>query len=210
MEQHLPLFAKYEGHILDNADTLYKLLELDTEFSKRLEQVYIYAHINNDSDTTNVKYQTMYGKAYQLYEKYSVATSYIVPEILKSDYQLIDSYIEKNSKLKVYERTLKEIFRKKKYILSDKEEKVLSTLATTFSTPDQVYSMLSDADMKFGTIKNHLGEKEVLDEKSYHKFIESSYRKERKWLLPNYLVLMGNLKMLMQVCLLVRLTIIIK
>lgn len=180
LEQHLPLFAKYEGHILDNADTLYKLLELDTEFSKRLEQVYIYAHINNDSDTTNVKYQTMYGKAYQLYEKYSVATSYIVPEILKSDYQLIDSYIEKNSKLKVYERTLKEIFRKKKYILSDKEEKVLSTLATTFSTPDQVYSMLSDADMKFGTIKNHLGEKEVLDEKSYHKFIESSYRKERK------------------------------
>lgn len=180
LEQKLPLFAKYEGHILDDADTLYELLKFDTEFSKRLEQVYVYSHINNDSDTTNVQYQTMYGKAYQLYEKYSVATSYIVPEILKGDYQLIDSYIKKNSKLKVYERTLKEIFRKKKYILSDKEEKVLSTLATTFRTPDQVYSMLTDADMKFGMIKNHLGNKEVLDEKSYHKFIESPYRKERK------------------------------
>ena len=180
LEEHLSLLAKYEGHILDSEDNLYELLKLDTDFGKKLEQVYIYAHINNDSDTTNVKYQAMYGKAHQLYEKYSVATSYIVPEILKSDYQLIASYIDKNSKLKAYERTLKEIFRKKKYILSDKEEKVLSTLATTFSTPDQVYSMLTDADMKFGMIKNHLGDKEVLDEKSYHKFIESPYRKERK------------------------------
>ena len=40
--------------------------------------------------------------------------------------------------------------------------------------------MLSDADMKFGYIKNEDGKKEELTEKSYRKFIESNNRKVRK------------------------------
>ena len=194
IEEHLEDYKKYEGHILDNENTLYDLLSFDTDLSKRLEQVYVYAHINNDSDTTNVEYQTIFGKAYQLYEKYSVATSFIVPEILHSDYKIIEGFIEKNSKLKEYERSLKETFKMKKYILSDKEEKILSSLSTTFSTPDQVYSYLSDADMKFGTIKNKDGKKETLDEKSYHKFIESTNRSERKQAFTKLFTTYGEFK----------------
>ena len=180
LEEHIDDYKKYEGHILDDEDALYELLSFDTDFNKKLEQVYVYAHINNDSDTTDVNYQTMFGKAYQLYEKYCVATSYIVPEILHSDYKVIEDFIQKNSNLKEYERSLQEIFKMKKYILSDKEEKILSSLSTTFSTPDQVYSYLTDADMTFGTIKDRDGKKVILDEKSYHKYIESTNRSERK------------------------------
>lgn len=180
LEEHIDDYKKYEGHILDDEDALYELLSFDTDFNKKLEQVYVYAHINNDSDTTDVNYQTMFGKAYQLYEKYCVATSYIVPEILHSDYKVIEGFIQKNSNLKEYERSLQEIFKMKKYILSDKEEKILSSLSTTFSTPDQVYSYLTDADMTFGTIKDRDGKKVILDEKSYHKYIESTNRSERK------------------------------
>ena len=180
LESHLKDYAKYQGHILDNENILYDLLAFDTNYSRKLEQVYIYAHTNNDSDTTCVKYQAMYGRAHQLFEKYEVTTSFIVPEILKSDYSVIEDYIHKNSKLKEYERVLKEIFRKKNHTLSDKEEKILSSLSTTFNTPDQVYSYLTDADMKFGMIKDKDGNKEVLDEKSYRKYIESSNRRERK------------------------------
>ena len=194
LEDHLKDFQAYQGHIFDNENTLYELLNLDTSFEKKLEQVYIYAHINNDSDTTDVKYQSMYGKAHQLYEKYSVATSFVVPEILKSDYSVIEDYLKKNSKLKEYERSLKEIFRRKKYILSDKEEKILSSLSTTFSTPDQVYSYLTDADMKFGTILDRDGKKQVLDEKSYHKFIEGTDRKERKQAFTKLFSTYGNFK----------------
>ena len=122
----------------------------------------------------------MFGRAYKLYEEYNEVTSFITPEILKGDYELVSEYINKNPKLKQYERVLKEIFRMKKYVLSDKEEKILSSLSTAFNTPDQVYSYLTDADMKFGTIKNRNGEKINLNERTYHEFIESTNRKERK------------------------------
>ena len=49
--------AKFKGNILSNADSLYKLLKLDTDISKKIERVYIYAHINNDADTLDTNYQ---------------------------------------------------------------------------------------------------------------------------------------------------------
>ena len=180
IKEHLKDYAKYQGHILDSENTLYEVLSFDYKMSEKLERIYVYAHINNDSDTTDVKYQTMFGKAYKLYEEYNEATSFLVPEILKGSWELIEKYINNNSKLKEYERVLKNIFRMKKYILSDKEEKILSSLSTTFSTPDNVYSYLTDADMKFGTIKDRFGKKQELNERTYHEFIESNDRGERK------------------------------
>ena len=180
IKDQLKEYEKYQGHILDNENVLYEVLDFDSQVGKILEKIYVYAHINNDSDTTDVKYQAMFGKAYQLYEEYNEVTSFIIPEILKGEYELILEYINKNPKLKDYERVLKNIFRMKKYVLSDKEEKILSSLSTTFSMPDQVYSYLTDADMKFGTIKDGNGKKQELNERTYHEFIESNDRVVRK------------------------------
>ena len=52
LEKKIIEFAKYKNHILDSADTLYELLSFDNEFNKKLEQVYIYAHIQNDHPQT--------------------------------------------------------------------------------------------------------------------------------------------------------------
>ena len=194
IKERLKDYTKYQGHILDSEDTLYEVLSFDYKMSEKLERIYVYAHINNDSDTTDVKYQTMFGKAYKLYEEYNEATSFLVPEILKGSWELIEKYINKNSKLKEYERVLKNIFRMKKYILSDKEEKILSSLSTTFSTPDNVYSYLTDADMKFGTIKDRFGKKQELNERTYHEFIESNDRGERKQAFTKLLSTYGAFK----------------
>lgn len=180
LEKNLKEFEKFKGHILDSDKTLKELLDFDSNFSKTLEQVYIYAHILNDQDTTNTKYQTMHGKAYNLYQSYSEATSFIVPELLKGDYSTIEEYIKEDSSLKKYERSLKEIFKYKDHTLSDLEEKVLSSISNIFSTPEDVYSYLTDADMKFGTVKNENNEEEELTEKSYRKMIESKDRRVRK------------------------------
>ena len=180
IDEHLNDFKKYQNHLLDNENILYEALSFDTELSQKLERVFVFAHLNNDSDTTNTKYQALFGKAYQLYERYNIATSYIVPEILQGSFEQIEEYAKKNPKLTAYMRMLKNIFRGKVHTLSDKEERILSFLSTTFHTPDQVYSYLTDADMKFGKIKNKDGKMVVLDEKSYHEFIESTNRMERK------------------------------
>ena len=69
LEKDLEKYQEYKGHILDNFKTLYDLLEFDTSYSKRLERIYIYAHIQNDQDTTDTYYQSLFGKVYKLFEK---------------------------------------------------------------------------------------------------------------------------------------------
>ena len=190
----LPTIKKYKGHLLDNATTLYEALKFDTEFNKDLEQVYIYAHIQNDQDTTNTYYQELFGKAYKLYQTYCEETSFIVPELLKQKYDVITNFLAEEPKLKEYERVLKDIYKLKKHILSAKEEKLISSISSVFKTSDEVYSSLSDADMVFGKITNDLGEEEELTEKSYRRFIESSNREVRKEAFTRLLNTYGNFK----------------
>ena len=109
LETKVQEYSNYKGKILESSDTLLAFLKFDTEFSKRLEQLFIYAHINNDSDTRDSHYQELYGKVINLNALYNELTSYVVPELLVSDYSLIKKYLEENKELKEYERNLKKI-----------------------------------------------------------------------------------------------------
>lgn len=192
--EDLKKFEAYKGHLLDDAKTLYAFLEFDIDFNKKLEQVYIYAHIQNDQDTTNTKFQTMYKKAYKLYEQYNEMTAFAIPELLKSDFNQIESFIKEFPKLEKYKRQLEQIFKVKKYVLSDKEEKLLSNLGSVMQLPDDAFSLLTDADLKFGDIKNENNEKEELNERTYRKFIESVNRNVRKNAFKKLYSTYGNFK----------------
>lgn len=194
LETDLEKYNKYKGHLLDNENILCEALDFDNEFNKKLESIYVYAHLNNDQDTSVTKYQTMFGKAYKLYEKYNETTSFMVPELLKSDYKDLEEYIRRNPKLKNYERVLKDIMKYKEHTLSEIEEKLLSSMTTSFNTPDEVYGRLTDTDLKFGFIENEDGKKEELTEKSYRKFIESKNRSVRKTAFTTLLNTYGNFK----------------
>lgn len=170
---------EYVGHILDSSNTLLELLELDTELSKRLEKLYIYGHINNDADTLDVIYQELYGKITNVYTKYLELSSYIVPEILKSNYKLIDKYIEEQGKLKKYERCLKQIFRNKEHILSSEVESVISSFSKVIDAPEDIASSLTDSDFKFGNILVD-GKEIELTESNYSIFIRHSNREVRE------------------------------
>ena len=92
LETKVQEYSNYKGKILESSDTLLSFLKFDTEFSKRLEQLFIYAHINNDSDTRDSHYQELYGKVINLNALYNELTSYVVPELLENDYALIERY----------------------------------------------------------------------------------------------------------------------
>lgn len=194
LENEIKKVSDFENHIMDSAASLYNLLEFDTEFNRKLEQTYIYAHLNSDADTTNTEYQTLFGRVHNLYSEYALNSSFMVPEILKSDYKTIERYMEEEPKLKAYERSLKDIFKAKDHILSDKEEHILSNMAKIYSTPDDVYSMMTDADLKFGNVKDENGKKVELTEKTYRKFIESTNRKVRKDAFNKLFSVYGNFK----------------
>ena len=89
---------------------LYEYLEYDNEISKRLERLYLYAHINNDLDLTNENYNEMLGNVLNFLNELSEKESYVVPELLEKDFKFVKEYIKKFPKLKEYENNLKSIY----------------------------------------------------------------------------------------------------
>lgn len=179
LEKLVYKYQDYRNKILESSDTLLEFLEFDTEFSKRLEQLFIYAHINNDSDTRDSHYQELYGKVINLNAIYNELTSYVVPELLESDYSLIEKYIEEKEKLKEYERTLKKIFREKAHVLSKEEENIISSYSKLFNMPDEIESILTDSDFTYDDIVVN-GKKITLTESNYNNYIRHSDRSVRK------------------------------
>ena len=180
IEQEIDKIDKYNDILMESSSNLLECLELDTNISRRLSKAHTYANCYFDSDTGNASYQEMLGKVNNLYQKYSEKISFIEPSILKCDYNTIQKYMEESPKLKSYERNLKEIYRFKKYILSDNEEKIISNLEKALDSSSTTYESLTDTDMTYGNIIDENGESVELTDSNYNKYIKSNDRRVRK------------------------------
>ena len=179
IEENLEKVNKYKNHLLDNQDTLLSFLEFSDNLERKLYKLYYYAHLNFDVDTTNSKSLELVSLVSELMVKYSSAFSFVDSELLKSDYKIVESFIEKEDKLKKYQYNLEKLYRYKKHTLSEKEELLLSNLGISLGASEKIYESLTDSDLTFGNIVVD-GKKYEFTESNYSKFIEHSDRNIRK------------------------------
>ena len=172
---------KYSSNMMDSAENLYNCLKLTDNLEMNLEKLFSYAHLHNDEDTSNNKYQKYYGLVINLDSEYSKITSFILPELIKHDYEEIEKFYEEYPKLKEdYEFALKDIYRSKKYKLDENTEKALSKLTKAFDNSEEVYSLLTNSDFTFDSIKLKDGSISELTDSNYTKYMTSSDRNIRK------------------------------
>ncbi len=180
LEEDLPEIETFQGKLATSADTLYNLLKLQDELSERLGKLYTYAHMRYDQDTTNSFYQGLNAKAEMLLTNASSVMSYIVPEILAIKEEKIEQFLNEKEELKLYEKVLKDIAKRRPHVLSEKEEALLAEAGEVLSTASQTFGMLNNADLTFPTIENEDGEEVELTHGRYSTFLESKDRRVRK------------------------------
>lgn len=180
LEEDLPEIETFQGELATSADKLYNLLKLQDELSERLGKLYTYAHMRYDQDTTNSFYQGLNAKAEMLLTKASSVMSYIVPEILAIEEEKIEQFLNEKEELKLYEKVLRDIAKRRPHVLGEKEEALLAEAGEVLSTASQTFGMLNNADLTFPTIKNEDWEEVELTHGRYSTFLESKERRVRK------------------------------
>lgn len=173
-------FKKYENIMGENAKKFYETINTYYEISRVLDKLYTYTSLLSDTDTSNNTYQSLKIKVTNLLDKWSKASFFVTPTILKKDDKEIEKYYIEEPKLKDYEIILKREFRYKEHTLSDEEEKLLSNLTKMFNNNYQTYELLKDSDLTFGTILDENEKEVVLTESNYSIYIESKDRRVRK------------------------------
>ena len=165
---------------LSSSSRLLEYLKYDEKTERLLYKLYYYANLNHDSDTTDTKYQGMLKSVMDVLTKYQELSSFVTPTFMKTDYSVIEKYMEEEKELKDYEFSFKNMYRYQSHTLSESEEKLLSILSDTLSNPSETYEALTDSDMEYGTIIDKDGNGVEMTDSNYHTFISSDDRNERK------------------------------
>ena len=176
-------FKKFEGK-LNNKKRIKAYLDLNEEFEKKLEPIFLYCGLKCDEDLANSEEQQKDELLSMAYQKLAEATSFISSELHELPDKLIDSII-KDKDFKDYTRSFEAIKREKSHMLSKKEEKLLSGMSFLggYSGNSRLFS---DADLKFNDVLDEKGKAHKLDHSSYSEFIRSKDRTLRKNAMKEY------------------------
>lgn len=175
-----PKAADFQGRLGESAQVLLDAIKFQEDVYFKVGLLYVFAHLNFDTDTTNAHYQAMFSRIESLYAKISAAFSFYRSELMEIDEAKIWGFVDQKEELKIYKHEFEQMFAKRAYILSDKEERILAQGSEVFSAPSTIFGMLNNADLKLPLIKGEDGEESQLSHGRYVLFLESRVRDVRR------------------------------
>lgn len=173
-------YKKYAGHLTDDAQTLLHAFEDKDKISRSIEKIFVYAHMRRDEDNANSRYQAMTDQCMAVLAAMSASFSFFTPELTDADEEQVRRYIDECPGLETYRFAIEDTFRLKAHVLTDKEESILAQMGEITGATNDIFTMLNNADISFGTIPDEDGEMVELTHGNYIKFMESHNRAVRE------------------------------
>ena len=102
------------------------------------------------------------------------------------DEETVTEFEKAYEPLRLYDRILKENFRKKEHILSPEMEAVLAKAGEMASSPDQIFSAFSNADLRFQPVTDEEENQVPLSHGTFVGFLQSKDRRVRKEAFEKY------------------------
>lgn len=180
IKEILEKIKKYQGNLCDISDNLYNCYRLYEKALEKYEKVYSYGMLKYHLDMSNQEGIKLFKEVEILGTDFSVATSFITPEITYADETKIQEYLKSDERLLPYSRDIKDILEKKKHVLSKEEENILANLSETISAPENTFDMLTNVEFKFGKLTNENGEEVELTDSNYTLYLKSQNQEVRK------------------------------
>ncbi|HSU79341.1 MAG TPA: M3 family metallopeptidase, partial [Candidatus Angelobacter sp.] len=174
--------TQYKGTLSQGASQLLACLNDFEAIRIRLIRVATYASLKESADGRDPKNQANGARANALTTQVGAALSFIRSEILTLPDGAIESYIEEESDLSVYEKYLKEVLETKPHTLSPETEAVLASLGELNASPYIIYSRSKSSDMQFDPIIDDEGNERpvsfALYEDLYEQHPDANLRKK--------------------------------
>ena len=171
---------KFRGTLTKSAANLLKCLEFNSDLNKEATRLFLYAGMNSDLDTRDMKYTGMKQELQQMFSDFGAKAAFIQPEILTADWSVIDGFIKSEPKLEPYRMGLDNLFRTKKHTLSEQEERIMALSGMIAGVPGSVYNTFSNAEMPAPEVTLSDGKKVSLTGTMYGKYRTLPNRADRK------------------------------
>lgn len=171
---------EYKGQLCTSAEKLLEYMRYDDELTVLLENLINYAQRKSDEDTREAKYQDMVSRIEVALVAISGAAAFVTPEILSISDETLDGFYKQCPDMELYRLCLDRVRIKREHILSENEEKLMALSGEMMSSPDNIFSMFNDADMKFPDAVDKDGNVHQVTHGSFVPLMQSSDRVLRK------------------------------
>ena len=180
LEKDAAEFAKLKGAIEADVSKIPVVLDAYYGLHRRLSKLSVYARMRFDQDTTDSTYQTMSAKIGSLGVKIGAASAFVEPEILSYSKEQLEAAEKENERTAYYGRKIEEMLRGQEHTLDAEKEELLAAAGDMAEAPDDIFSVLMNADMKYPDIVLEDGTHLPLTNSTYISYMESPDRAVRE------------------------------
>lgn len=170
----------YAGRLSESAETLLEYMQLNDEISEKIDALANYAQRKSDEDTRVAEYQEMSSQLMRFVVELQSSMAFETPELIKIPADVLEKFYEEKPELKLYKLAIDRVLRKKEHVLSDAQEELLARTGEIAQSPDNIFSMLNDADLTFGDAIDSDGKMHHVSHGSFISLMQSYDRTLRK------------------------------
>lgn len=164
--------TKLKGTLSSGAETIlncYNKLDKALELE---ESLYAYVMLKYHKDMSNTESIKEYKRIERIVSEFSEKVSFISPELSKIDENDLRKYLDENEELRNnYKKSIEDIIKEKKHILSEEVEAVIAKYAEVFGANENVYEILTNSEFEFPSIKDKDGNELKVTHGTYSKYM---------------------------------------
>ena len=179
-KEFIPRITAFRGRLAESGAALLSFFRLDDEISLAFDALVHYAQRRSDEDTRVAAYQEMVSQVTRFAVEIQSAAAFETPELLAISDEDMNRLYAEAPELELYRLNIDRIRRRREHVLSDKEEAILAAAGEMAASPDDIYSMLNDADLKFPDAVDKDGNKHPLTHGTFIPLMQSYDRVLRK------------------------------
>jgi oligoendopeptidase F len=157
LDARIGAYPTFQGTLASGPGALLAALVAADAIGQLEYKVWYYASLLYDQDQRDNAANARRQQVQILFAKWSQASAWFNPELLRIPLATVQGWMTANPDLAVYRFALEDLYRQQEHVLDDKGEHLLSLSSRFSTTPNDAYSSLSTADMRFPSVELSTG-----------------------------------------------------
>ena len=168
--------SAFDGHVAENPKAAIRAMQA---LNDRIIPVVEYAFLQKEADNADPAAQARKDQAMHLIVTAMTKGSFLEPELQSMPEEELKALMN-DPDMKDFDAMLRRVLLAKPHTLPKEQERLIAMMGEVAEAPGNIFSALSDADMKFPPIMMPDGSEQELTEGNYSLFIHSTDREVRK------------------------------
>ena len=169
----------FKGKLSNSVDDIYAYFKVLEKTLELHERIYAYSMLKYHQDMSNQDSIKLYKRVEKITTDFSEAESFASPEISKMSDERLEEYLQ-DERMKEFEKTIRDIMKEKKHILSEEVENVLAQYGEVFSASENAFDIFTNTEFEFDNIKDDNGNELKMNAAIFSKYLTDKSENVRK------------------------------